>query len=96
MRQLGPNMRKLVATYTAKLLTDQAPSIAGVSGKILDGTFVSDVKRAQMWCKQAVNAIRNAAQPNPWVHATDEAIAGEILKRIQEAQEDERKASRAS
>lgn len=42
-----------------------------------------DCHSSKEWVKQAIAAVRSAAGPNPWSAADDEAIAGEILRRIE-------------
>ena len=37
---------------------------------------------AKAWCADAVAAIREAAEPNPWRNSTDDEIADEILRQI--------------
>lgn len=52
--------------------------------------LVESARQADKFARDAVAAVRAASDPNPWRDADDEAIAGEILRRI-----DERKRSRA-
>lgn len=88
---MGPNMKKLVAH---KISLDAFPPGTGgdFHENLMRGIdfirdpkgFVASVKPAQDWAKAAVQAVRNAAEPNEWKTADDEAIAGEILKRVDE------------
>jgi hypothetical protein len=41
-------------------------------------------KDAKEWVNVAINTIRLAADPNPWKNSTDEEIAEEILRQINE------------
>lgn len=84
MMGMGPNVRKLIAEKTAR---DAIPGGGGLADGI---KFLSNPKnisagyRAAMeWVKIAILTVRQASEPNPWKDATDEEIAGEILKHIQ-------------
>lgn len=46
--------------------------------------LVQRLRQARDWCQAAVLAVRQAAEPNPWANGTDEAIAGELVRRIEE------------
>lgn len=37
-------------------------------------------QEAEAWVVQALAAVRGAAEPNPWRDASDDTIAGEILR----------------
>lgn len=57
-------------------------------GGLADGIrFLSDPQRikdaaraADLWVQDAIRAVREAEDPNPWRDADDEAIAAEILR----------------
>lgn len=61
-------------------------------GGIADGIkFLSDpasikasAQLAQEWVADAIKAVRLAAEPNPWKDATDEQIAEEIVRQVNE------------
>ena len=82
---LTPNVKKLVIH---KVSLDAIPR----GGGFADGVkFLSDKDRiiktmrdAHDWVKQVIAAVRKAGEPNPFKNATDEDIAGEILKKIEE------------
>jgi hypothetical protein len=81
----GPNTKKLVIH---KVSLDAIPKGGGVADGI---KFLSSrelisktIRAADEWVKTAILAIRQAAEPNPFREATDEEIAGEILKKIEE------------
>jgi hypothetical protein len=48
------------------------------------GAITKGAREARDWCATAVAAIRAAREPNPWKGSTDEEIAGELLRRIEE------------
>ena len=82
---LGPNVRRLVIVTMSRLAIPEG-------GGIGDGIefFSNPEKRrrimaeADAWVKTSIREVREAAGPNPWREATDEAIAGEILRRVEE------------
>ena len=82
---MGPNVRKL---WTHKMSRDAIPD----GGGFVDGLefFTNPEKRqrimreAEAWVAQAIAVVRTAAEPNPWREASDEAIAGELLRLIDE------------
>jgi hypothetical protein len=82
---IGPNVKKLIIH---KMSLDAIPPGGGVA----DGLkFFTDKERisktlreSNEWVKQAIFAVRNAREPNPWKTTSDEDIAGEILRKIEE------------
>lgn len=80
---IGPNVRKLWATKIANAAIPAGGGLAdGVKFLSDKKALVSGAKAAADWTKNAIAAIRNAGEPNPWKDADDEAIAGEILRRL--------------
>lgn len=85
LSQMGPNVRRLLAH---KMSLDAIPA----GGGFADGIefFLNREKRqrimadAENWVTGAILAVRGAAEPNPWREADNEAIAGEILRQIEE------------
>lgn len=67
---------------------DAIPSGGGLAAGIkflsTPGAISAGIKAATEWVALAIRAVREAAEPNPWMAADDEAIAAEILKGIQE------------
>ncbi len=86
----GPNVKRLVAHKVgiARKILDVIPA----GGVLADGTpFVNNVEtmqttsaRATEWVEWALRSVRQARDPNPWKTADDEAIAGELLRHIEE------------
>lgn len=81
---MGPSVKKLVIAKASK---DAIPSGGGLPDAI---AFLTDPKamtqglrRAIEWVNVAIRAVREANEPNPWKNATDEEIAAEILKQIE-------------
>ena len=82
---LGPNFKKLLIH---KMSLDAVPAGGGVGSAL---KFLSDPqgmakssRAAKEWVESAIMLIRTAAEPNEWKNATDEEIAGELLRRIDE------------
>lgn len=87
---MGPNVRKLIIH---KMSLDAIPKGGGVADGI---KFLSDrdlmsktLRAADEWVKAVIVAIRQAGEPNHLKNATDEEIAEELLRKI-----DERKAAK--
>jgi hypothetical protein len=88
---MSPSVRRLIATK----MSGDAVAGGGVADAI---SFLSSpekiktgVAKATKWVKAAIQAVREASEPNPYRNADDETIAGVILQGIEE-----RKASRHS
>lgn len=85
MSQYGPNMRRLLAARMSRLAIPDG-------GGFVDGLaffFDKDKRRqviidAENWVTAAIFIVRTAPEPNPWREADSEAIAGEILRRVDE------------
>jgi hypothetical protein len=84
MRPLGPNAKKLIAH---KMSVDAIPSGGGFADgvKFLSSkeSILTGVRNATRWVAEAIDAVRQASEPNPWKASTDEEIAGEILRRVE-------------
>ena len=82
---MGPNVKKLVIY---KISRDAIPDGGGVAagiGFLSDKNRVADgVRKATKWVDAAIAAVKLAAEPNPWKDADEEAIAGEILRKIED------------
>jgi len=80
---LGQNAKKLIAH---KMSVDAIPAGGGLADglKFLSNkeSIVSGARLATEWVAAAIDAIRGAADPNPWKFSTDEEIAGHILNQI--------------
>jgi hypothetical protein len=81
----GPNVKRLIV---AKMSRDAIPAGGGVADGI---KFLSDptavlagARVATQWVEEAIRLVREAADPNPWRQADDEAIAAEVLRRLGE------------
>ncbi len=81
----GPNVKRLIAQ---KMATDAIPKggglKAGIEFLLKPDAVIAAVKEAKEWVALAIQAVRDAADPNPWSSASDEMIAGEILRQIEE------------
>jgi hypothetical protein len=85
--ELTPNVRSLVIRKIALLMIPEGTKddnvIATVSQAIQKpGNLKAVAKKALAWVKLAIDVVRNSPGLNPWMTASDEAIAGEILRRI--------------
>lgn len=77
----GPNVNRLIATLMARDACPPGSGVGDVCAFIMKpGSVVESAKKATQFVRYAVEAVRNAAEPNPWKAATDEEIAGEILR----------------
>lgn len=83
-RPIGPNMKKFVIRRMSVMAV---PAGEGLSSAIeflmKPGALGSGFKQAMEWCDAAIAAIRGAGEPNPWKNATEEEIAGELVRRIE-------------
>lgn len=81
------NVQKLIAH---KMSLDAIPKGGGFADGVkflMDKErIVASSKAASEWVQTAIHLIRTAAEPNPWKDADDEAIAGELLRQIDEKQ----------
>ncbi len=81
----GTNVNKLIAW---KMSRDAVPTGGGIADAVkflINPTGIGESARAaSKWVADAIIAIRNAVEPNPWKTADDEAIAAEIIRTIQE------------
>lgn len=85
--QLTPNVRRLLILRMSR---EAVPD----GGGLADGLsfFIDAEKRktimanSEEWVRQAIALVRNASEPNPWRDASDDAIAGEILRRAERAE----------
>jgi len=84
----GANVKKLIVH---KIALDAIPP----GGDFLDGlrflankeAISTGARMATQWVESAIEAVRQAADPNPWRNADDEVIAGEILRQIKAKKE---------
>jgi hypothetical protein len=87
-RQCGPNVRKLIIERTSQLALE-TPKLPGETpaGRFMAGLISGDLARnmreATTWVAEALGILRRAPGSDLWL-VDDEAIAGEILKGIEE------------
>jgi hypothetical protein len=60
------------------------------------GKLSAVMRSASEWVAGAIVVMRSASEPNPWRNATDEEIAGELLRAIEERKAGKRKADRSA
>jgi hypothetical protein len=82
---IGPNVKKLIAT---RMSTEAVPAGGGINDAInfilKPGAMAEGFRKASQWVQDALQVVRLAQEPNPWKVATDEEIAGELLRRVEE------------
>lgn len=79
----GPNVKRLIAHRASLLAVPAGGGFADALKAIQSGKIVAHVREATTWVETALLLVREAAEPNPWKTADDEAIAGEILKGVE-------------
>jgi hypothetical protein len=81
---LGPNVKKLIAH---KMAFDAVPAGSGIDSALKFLTSKNSISAgwvlASRWVKAALDAVRQAAEPNPWKNSSDEEIAAELLQRME-------------
>lgn len=84
---IGPNVKRLIAH---KMSLDAIPRGGGLNDALnylsSKDNITESARRAKDWVRLAIRTLRQAAEPNPWKDADDEAIAGEFLRKIDERQ----------
>lgn len=81
----GPNVKRLIAARMAVLaIPPNGDFMDGVRFLTDPGAVARAAREAQAFASDAIAAMRSAADPNPWRDATDEEIAGEILRAVEE------------
>ena len=84
-RPLGPNMKKLIAHKMSRdAIPDGGGFTEGLRFLMTPGAMSRGWKEAVEWCDAAIVAVRQAAEPNPWKNASEEDIAAELVRRIDE------------
>lgn len=82
---MGPNFRKLLSRRAGMIMEERAgPGFDATVSHLLEGGLGPALKDAKTWCDAAMQAVRQAADPNPWKYASDEVIAEHILKKVEE------------
>lgn len=85
-KPLGPNMRKLAIRRAAILAVPPGttnPTQAVVDVLVSPKRYAELMRSAVTWAREAVAVYRTAPDRDPGLD-TDEEIAGEILRRIEE------------
>lgn len=83
MTTQSPNVRKLICHRVAQLMIPAGGGLAdGVSAILQPGKLTRAAREATDFVNESIRAVK-AAPDNPWGD-DDEAIAGEILRRLQQ------------
>lgn len=84
-KKLGPNVKQLIIM---RMSNEAVPRGGGLNDAL---NFLSSresimrgMREATDWVQEAIELVRNAADPNPLKNASNETIAGELLRRIEE------------
>ena len=88
---IGPNIKKLIIHKMSLDAISPGGGVADGLKFLTDKDRISKTLReANEWVKQALFVVRNAMEPNPFKNSTDEDIAGEILRKIEDRNESKR------
>lgn len=81
----GPNVRKLIAVHMANRTVCPTGNLAKVMATLSNPSkFKEAAKESAEFVEVAINAVRMADLPNEYRLSTDEEIAAEILRRVDE------------
>lgn len=91
MGKVGPNVKKLVSKKAALIIVpvgSGSDSSAKVVSALLDPKkIVVAMREAAAWVERAIQAVREAAEPNEWKDADDETIAAEIVREMEKREQ---------
>lgn len=76
------NKTRLIIHRTSQTTTE-GRSFFDVLKMIQSGEICDEAKKATAWVEEAIQAVKQAAEPNPWKDASDEAICLIILDEIE-------------
>ena len=85
----GSNVRRLIARRMIVEATPHGYSATSTMQLLVDrertdgASFRAAMRRASAWVRGAIRAIATAPDPNPLRGASDEEIAGELLRQIE-------------
>lgn len=81
----GPHVKRLIAHVMSIGAVPSGGGFADALRFLMDPDLIKRTAAAStQWVEVAINAVRLAGEPNPWKTADDEAIAEDILRRIDE------------
>jgi len=82
---LGPNLKKLaIHKCSIEAIPPGGGIAAGIKFLTEPGWLAKSLKEAISWARASILTIRQAPEPNPWKDASEEEIAGEILRRLKQ------------
>jgi hypothetical protein len=87
----GPNVKRLICHKMALLMipvsTPEGQGFAtGIKALTEPGNIGKVAREATAWVDAAIRAIKVAREPNPWKDKDDEAIAGDLLAKIEQVE----------
>lgn len=91
----GRNVKKLIAHKMSLIMIPPGCGnglATGIAALMKPGNVGTVAREATQWVEVAIAAVRQAGEPNPWKTASDEDIAAEILRQIEEKKKAQRKA----
>lgn len=82
---IGPNQKQLIINrMVTKAIPPGGGFEAGLRFLSSNETIKACAKEAIEFVKNAIIAVRQAAEPNPWKQSSDEQIAGELVRLVEE------------
>ena len=82
---IGPNVKKLIIYRISLAAIPKGGGVADGIHFLADNDKIKKVTfESYDWVKSAIQVVRQAKEPNPFKDETDEEIAGEILRKIEE------------
>lgn len=86
---MGPNVKRLTVEFMAMIAVPPGSGFSAAVDTLLDNAKLKAVAReAQSQVREALDAVK-AAPDNPWGE-DDEAIAAEILRKVEERKAERR------
>lgn len=84
MLKLTPNVRKLVAHHSSTIAIPKGGGLDSAIRFLTGPDLMKQLKESVKWVETAIHLVRTAAEPNPFKTASDEEIAGHLVKMIEE------------
>ena len=81
-RRLTTNVEKLIIRKMSRDAIPPGGSAADGIKFLLSGKMAQAARDATKWVEASIAAVRGAAEPNPWKDKSDEEIAAELVRQI--------------
>jgi hypothetical protein len=83
--ELGPNVKKLMIIKTSLTAIPKGGNLTdGINFLSNKQLIIKTMKESCDWVETAIRMVRQAGEPNPFKDKSDEDIAGEILRKLEE------------